>query len=338
MKILWIIHGYVPSLNAGAEYYAHNLNKYLISKGHKVCVLVPEKYADKTNENTCYEGVNINITDVKAERDALAEWCDIVMTHLDYTEIAMNYINSYKPIVWVSHNTHFDSYKKVGNNANLSIIYNSNAMREMGKDKFMNDSFVLRPPISLKRPLNKKEPNPFNNEYITLINCNKNKGGEILRELAQKMPYKKFLAVTGAYEKQILELTPNVTVEPPTTNIQKIYDKSRIILMPSFYESWGMVASEAIENGIPVIANRTFGLEENLADAGTYCPLDNVKKWIQSIKLLDNKVIYDLKSKQSLERAKEQKLMNKKELRDCEIFLLNKIELFKKTHNINVLD
>lgn len=332
MKILWIIHGYVPVLNAGAEYYAHNLNKHLIKQGHEVCVLIPKEHGDKINEDMNYEGVIINTTDSRTERDSLANWCDIVITHLGYTETAMNYINSYKPIVWVSHNTFFESYENVGKNANLSIIYNSNAMREKGKEIFINDSIVLHPPISLKRPFMLDDPNPFNNEYITLINCNKNKGGEILKQLAEEMPDRKFLAVTGAYEEQILKLSPNVTVEPPTTDIQKIYDKTRIILMPSEYESWGMVASEAIENGIPVIANRTFGLEENLADAGTYCPLDNIEKWKKSIMMLDNEKIYEAKSRKSLARAKEHNEMNIKELRDCEEYLLNKIELFKKTH------
>ena len=329
MRILWIIHGYVPILNAGAEYYAHNLNTYLILQGHNVCVLVPEEHGDKKNTNSYYEGVHISIANTKEERDALAEWCDIVITHLDYTNIAMHYINSYKPIIWISHNTFFDSYMNVAKNATCSIIYNSNAMREMGKEKFTNDCFVLRPPISLKKPFMLDDPEPMNNEYITLINCNKNKGVEVLKQLAREMPERKFLAVTGCYDEQVLKFPKNVTVVPSTKNIQEIYDKTRLILMPSFYESWGMVASEAMLNGIPVIANNTFGLHENLGGAGTYCPLDNIEKWKKSITLFDNKIVYNLKSKQSLERAREQKKMNKDELKGCEQFLLDKIELFK---------
>jgi len=203
-------------------------------------------------------------------------------------------------------------------------------MREMGKEHFINDSFVLRPPISLKRPFMLDDPDPINNEYITLINCNTNKGGEILAKIAKLMPDRNFLAVTGAYDEQLLKFPKNVTVVPCTKNIQEIYDKTRLILMPSSYESWGMVASEAIENGIPVIANKTFGLRENLGGAGTYCPLDDINKWVKSIKLLDCKRVYDFKSGQSLNRAKEHKLMNRDELKGCEQFLLDKIELFKK--------
>jgi hypothetical protein len=40
MKILVFIHAYPPDHNAGAEYMIHTMNKYLVSKGHEVRVMV----------------------------------------------------------------------------------------------------------------------------------------------------------------------------------------------------------------------------------------------------------------------------------------------------------
>jgi glycosyltransferase involved in cell wall biosynthesis len=329
MRILWIIHGYPPHLNAGAELYTHNLNKYLIRQGHSVCVAVPPEYSGYKYTNSFYEGVHISIADNKEERDVLVEWCDVVMTHLDFTLTVMEYVRSFRPVVWVSHNTFFDMYDYIIYNENASIIYNSNAMKEIGEKKFKNNSIVLHPPSVLDKPFSFAKPDPSKNKYITLINCSQNKGGLILKKLADKMRNYSFLAVKGGYEYQEGDMPPNVKVVPHTKNIQEIYDQSRIVLMPSAYESWGMVASEAMENGIPVIANKTFGLSENLGSAGTYAPLDNIDKWKQCIKLMDKPEIYKIKSEQSLARSKEQREMRKKELKECEQFLLEIIRKFK---------
>lgn len=323
MKILWVIHGYPPILNAGAEFYAHNLNKFLITRGHSIIVLLPKKYSNYENSNIVYEDVTISIVDAKEEINKLIEWSDLIMTHLDFTNSVVTYIENRRPIVWVSHNTYFDSYKYLNNNVNVSIIYNSNGMYDISKKYFNNDSIVLRPSINLKIQEN---INHSQNNYITLINCNLNKGGHILEKIAKEMPEKKFLAITGGYAEQHLTFPKNVKILPHTKNIQEIYEQTRIILMPSYYESWGMVASEAMLNGIPVIANKTFGLEENLGVAGTYCSLDNIDQWKKSIRILDNEQIYDLKSKQSLKRAEQQYKINILQLRACENFLLNKIK------------
>lgn len=335
MKLLWIIHGYPPHLNAGAEMYTHNLNKFLVRQGHTITVLVPPEYSGYSYSNSFLEGVHISIADTKEERDALVEWSDVVLTHLDFTLITMEYIRSYRPVVWISHNTFFEAYDYINYNDNSSIIYNSYAMQDIGSKIFKNNSFVLHPPSIVDKPYSILKPNPSKNKYITLINCNKNKGGFILKEIAKKMRNYHFIGVVGAYDAQILDLPPNVKIVPQTNKIQEIYDQTKILIMPSLYESWGMTASEAMENGIPVVANKTFGLAENLGYAGTYCPLDNIDRWVESIRLIyDNPEIYKIKSEQALTRAKEQKESGKKQLRNCESFLKEIINNF----NLNKLN
>ena len=319
MKLLWIIYSYPPQLNAGAERYTHNLNKYLISQGHIVCVNVPTECLGYKYTNGNYEGVIISTASNKKERDALVEWSDIVLTHLDYTLTTMEYIRSYRPVVWVSHNSYFDKFDYIKYNENASIIYNSKKMKELGDAQFTNNSIILHPPQGERkqRTISLEEKR----KYITLINFTVDKGGVILKEIAERMPNYKFMAVKGGYGKQVEGFPSNVKIVANTTNIQKIYNKSRIILMPSLYESWGMVASEAMENGIPVIASPVFGLEENLAWAGTYASLDDIEQWVTAIESLNDEKLYNIKKNQSLMRAKEQQILEPKELRDCEIFL-----------------
>jgi glycosyltransferase involved in cell wall biosynthesis len=333
MRILWIIHAYPPILNAGAEMYAHNLNKHLIAQGHEVKVFLPKGYSNFENKTANYEGIDLYVLgDLNLSN--LVYWSDIVMTHLDFTSSTMAYVKDTKPIVFVSHNTFFDAYKYIDGNENISVIYNSYAMKQISLDFLANKSFVMRPPILL--PPNETKRNPINNEYITLINLNRNKGGEFLRELAKRLPNKKFMGVIGGYDAQVIDQPPNVKIMAHTNNIKSIYDETRIILMPSFYESWGMVASEAMLNGIPVIANKTFGLEENLSYAGTYCNLTDIEQWKRAILSYDNEEIYKVQSEKCIKRSVEQKEMNTTEMKNCINFLENiySENIYKKTLKI----
>lgn len=315
MKLLWIIHGYVPKLNAGAENYTHNLNKYLYSQGHEIKIHIPKEYGGQMNNDCIYEGIIINTTNDSESRKEMVEWSDIVLTHLDFASVTINYIQNNRPIVFIAHNTFFHAYEFLQNKKNVFIIYNSLYASQI--TPFQNEYTVLRPPITAKRTIT----NSINNKYITLVNINENKGGKILKELAEQMIDYKFMGVKGSYGDQI-DQPLCVKIHENTADISEIYKQTRLIIMPSEYESWGMVASEACINGIPVIASSAFGLKENLDYAGTYC--DNINEWMKAIKIYDNETIYEKKSEQVLQRGQELIKMNEKELCDVNLFL-NKI-------------
>ena len=75
--------------------------------------------------------------------------------------------------------------------------------------------------------------------------------------------------------------------------------------MPSNYESWGMVAAEALANGIPVICSPTPGLKENCSDAAIYNSFYNVTNYVPLLQSLDNPDTYNYWSSKGLERTKE---------------------------------
>lgn len=290
MKILSFVHAYPPIHNCGAETMLHDINKFLLEQGHEVRVLI------EGAEPYSYEGVEV--MDGKDWADSFS-WCDCVITHLDKTTKTLEY-GRYRPIIWLMHNTH--NYGMLRGRLNVHIIYNSESAKKICEYPF-NEGFVLRPPTKVKDY--NVNTNPEQNEFITLINLNENKGANQFYEIARLMPERKFLAVKGSYEEQFLSTLPNVTIIENTPNIKEVYKKTRILLMPSKYESWGRTGTEAMANGIPVIANKTFGLEENLGDAGLWCDRENIGEWITMIKKLDNKKEYNEQSKKVRRRAKE---------------------------------
>lgn len=142
-------------------------------------------------------------------------------------------------------------------------------------------------------PIIKPENVKLTRKYITLINPTKQKGAHIFDILAMKNPDKQFLAVGGGYGIQNNFKRSNITQIPNTQKIWKdVYSKTRILLMPSLYESYGMCAEEASSLGIPVIASKTAGLVECLGYSGI---IINSVKWIdwdRKLKMLDDDKIY----------------------------------------------
>jgi glycosyltransferase involved in cell wall biosynthesis len=136
---------------------------------------------------------------------------------------------------------------------------------------------------------------------------NEAKGGKVFWELARIMSDRKFIGVRGAYGHQIdyPKDLPNVTIYKNDPDVKKIYEQSRIVIMPSEYESWGRVAIEAASSGIPVIANPTPGLTESLGEAGVFADWTSIADFADAIKMLDDKKIYNKHSKMLKERSVE---------------------------------
>lgn len=115
---------------------------------------------------------------------------------------------------------------------------------------------------------------------VTLVNLNRDKGGEIFYLLAEQMPDIEFLGVVGGHGEQIIRRDlPNVEIFEHTSNMKEVWSKTRTLLMPSIYESYGLVSIEAAHSGIPTIAHPTPGLREALGRAGIFYDRDNLASW-----------------------------------------------------------
>lgn len=299
MRILWVIHLYPPYHNCGAEMMAHSLNKFLLERGHSVRVLL--RQASSNNPNQVYHHEGVMVFPPRTKPDPLYMTSDVIFTHLDYTREAILTAKRFgKKVVHFVHNS--SPYGSILEHPEVDIVYNSEWIKE--ELNYPNRSFVLRPPCDWRVY---KVPRGSN---ITLINLDTNKGGHILREIAKKLPDKKFLAVKGSYsatdDGQITEQPKNVRVIENTPDILSVYKKTRVLLMPSLYESWGRTATEAMCSGIPVVVSATKGLSENCDYAGLYVhDRDDIDQWIRWIKRLDDERFYKFAAEKSLKRSLE---------------------------------
>jgi glycosyltransferase involved in cell wall biosynthesis len=158
------------------------------------------------------------------------------------------------------------------------------------------------------RPLMQEEKirmeEPPDGDMITLVNANVNKGVHQFIELAKRMPDRKFLGVRPYYGELWLPPAPsNIEWIPFDNDVRNILKRTRILLFPSYYESFGRIAVEAMYNGIPVIYSKpatenvgivgsTEGVEEWIMPAGIGCKRDVPEEWTAAIESLDDQDTY----------------------------------------------
>jgi glycosyltransferase involved in cell wall biosynthesis len=299
MNILWSIHLYFPRHGSGAESMARNINRHLKAQGHDVRVLLNQANQYKINEMYEFEGVDVFPPDDYIT-EKLFTWADVVISHLDYNKWTSHQCEKYgKKFIHIVHNdTPYPSV--IDSPVPVKVVYNSEWCAKALNYKW--------PSIVFPPPLNEWVKTEDDGRlYVTLINLNHNKGSRYFYSLAKKLPNVRFLGVRGSYDSQHIESLPNVKIIPNTPDIRSVYKITKILLAPSHYESWGMVASEAMANGIPVIYNPTPGLIENVGKAGICIDRKETEKWAKEItKLLNDAEYYKSWSNKGLKRAKDQ--------------------------------
>lgn len=321
MRITWSIHLYPPRHNCGSEWMAHNINKFLISRGHEVRVILHQ--AHKYNIKVPYEIDGVTVSGPTHEIGQYS-WPDVILTHLEYTAHTLPLGHMVKrPVIQFVHGD--KRYQSIDNAKHARIVYNSQWIAD--KLRYKWKSIVFNPFCDYDH-INVNE-NPIDNEYVTLVNLNENKGGHILRKIAEAMPDRKFLGVIGGYDPQITNQPSNVKVVPNAKDIREYYRQTRVLIMPSLYESWGMVATEAMANGIPVVCTETPGLKENCANAGLYVyDREDWTHFVDQIKRLDDNGFYNIASYTARERAKE--LCNPERLYQLENFLYESTQDYRR--------
>ncbi len=195
MKILLSPGIYLPHQRAGSEICLHRICKYLMSKGHEV------KAVTRYPENYEYEGIEVysQKKDYKVCHNNLWDWADLVFCQLSGTYYAMNKqrLNAKKVINFAHNNA---GYPQVNIRKNVFTVYNSEQTKK--ELNYLQETYVLYPPVNYR---DFENVDTSKAEYITLINHNENKGGQILIEIAKRMPHHKFMAVQGGYYHQIVD-------------------------------------------------------------------------------------------------------------------------------------
>lgn len=148
-------------------------------------------------------------------------------------------------------------------------------------------------------------------DCITLINANVLKGLPVFIDMAKRFPNKKFLGVRPYYSKiQVPEDIRNIEWIDIQDDIRNVLKRTKILLVPSVYESWGRVAFEAMYNGIPVLYSKplpqsryitgsTEGMAAWIGDNGIPCSLTTPDEWIEGLQKLEDEDVYNEYSKKA---------------------------------------
>jgi hypothetical protein len=320
-------HAYLPGHCAGAETMLHGMLRALVVAGHEVDVTL----SVQTGEPYEIDHIRVHPRQGKKVSLDLLLASDVVVAHLANTPpaAALGKWNG-KPVAIISHNNFRANYKAtLAPQGRVSLmVVNSQWMADdlqawIARQKPRRIGHV--PEVILHRPVvDASEHATTPGDRVTLVNMSKDfdapdghvtgKGGELFRQLAERMPDTLFLGVTGSYgPQQDMAGLPNADVLAHLPNNQMrelVWSRTRILLMPSSYESWGRVASEALCSGIPVIATPTPGLIENLGDAGIFVDRADTDGWISALRRLDDPAEYGAARARALAVAARQQRMH----------------------------
>jgi len=216
----------------------------------------------------------------------------------------------------------FKWHKFANENADL-IFANSDYMKRM-LDYFGIQSKIVYPFINLsKYQLLSDRNNP---KYILFIKPEYHKGVNIFLRIAKIMKNEKFLVIGKAPPSIIKRLNKlqNITYISWIKNINEIYLKTKLIIMPSIWpEAFGRVPIEAGINGVPTIASNRGGLPESVGNGGVLInDIYNIDNWINEIKnITENNEVYSRFSLNAKKHAEKFDIKNtygkfKKILRD----------------------
>lgn len=289
-----MLHLYAPQHNAGAETTAHQLLKKLTQRGHKVVVQLSMAHPMYVTGPYMYEGISVypyvDQSDPLRWLD-MPEKPDLIITHLKDTLRASILGDMHKiPVVTLMHNEHMKCRHDLKHGTRL-VVYNTYWMQQAVEAWYRD--YLGEPPLSLVI-----HPPIFPAQYrvtpltaakgcITLINLFEEKGSEVFYALAERFPRLKFLGVCGAYGKQdVRKGMPNVEIIPHVAAHHmpaQVYARTRVLLMPSSYESYGRAGVEAACSGIPTIAHPTPGLLEALGDGGMFVDRSDTAGWAAAL-------------------------------------------------------
>lgn len=318
MRVLTLAHRYVPVHCAGAETMLHSMLRALAQRGHDVQVVLSAQGGQP------YELDGVKVAPFVSKRDVFAHLphADVLISHLMNTPRA-TFLGGWNgvPVVLIHHNT-FEVTKRalLTPQARVDLVVANSQWMADDLHAWFAARDIPPPKTVIVRPL--ADPGEYATtpgDRVTLVNLRQmdrdpgtgstmGKGAEVFWALAERMPNTRFLGVRGAYGTQMIRDLPNVEVLEHVAHDamrDKVFARTRVLLMPSSYESWGRVGVEAMASGIPVIAHPTPGLRESLGDAGIFLDRDDTDGWCRALRTLAMPGPYKAASRRALARAGE---------------------------------
>lgn len=281
MKVAAYLYAVPPYRYTGGELMTLDLLRYLASRGHTVHVFV-------------------ETLDCMGDRDGLLIYpyrdiplvttgYDIVVTHPELRIRAIKFF-PYTPYVGIVHNTQPPTLKSLQRRTPDLTVANSNDTLAHFPSAVLANSVVINPPVTIT-PVDAGQgaipPVSLpDRSYITMVNISHEKGGGVLAYVAARNPDLTFLGVIGGHGEQMTEQPDNVTIVSPTDDMRQVYDKTRILMFPTKRESYGKVAAEAMQWGIPCIVSDIPALHEVCEDSAVYVDPHDYAGWNTAVRTM----------------------------------------------------
>ena len=292
MTVVGISHGYPPFWNMGGEVSLHRT----------MCAIKDRKVVlTATDKEYVFEGVEVKKIDVPDVLDINSNPIAISKQLIEVDAKAVIGQNELSlPAVKAAGITGAISIVNVhtpprfGANIREAVVHSDYAIyntRTAATQWGEPDALVIHPPIS-EIPSNTST----NGDAYTLLSSLRNKGVQVVLDLAKLHPDKRFIIVRSPaepthgianLEDQAAKL-PNVELHPRVSpeEVHKYLEQTRVLLVPSMYETYGMSAIEAAGYGIPSIHVDTPHVREGIGDAAVLIrplSLDDALKGISLI-------------------------------------------------------
>jgi hypothetical protein len=288
----------IPQHNAGAESMLHAILEGLVERGWDAQIVAVEHRGEPYTRH----GIPVCALSDAQMRGPFA-WCDVALTHLDVTPMAMAWARYGRPLIHLVHNHKQLEHHSVPDNGRHFPIWNSEWVAELWST-WQSAQIVCRPPVRAADHAT-RVPHRRKLHTATLVNLLDQKGGPLFWRLARRMPEWSFLGVEGAYGFQVVPqpMPANGELQRQQEGLTAVWERTSVYLAPSWYESWGMAAVEALASGIPVIAHPTPGLRESLGDAAIFVDRDDDQGWVDALHRLDDPREYARWSDSALRRS-----------------------------------
>lgn len=310
MQVVARLHAAPPRHNAGAEWMAWSMFRALVERGHEVTVWL-SRYGED-HEPYELDGVKVVPLESRLDFATAVRRASVLVSHLENVPSTAALARGYgKPFVSICHNTFLPTFRDMASGSTALAVYNSQWMAREADLHFVDHPRGIRPDQSIvvRPPVFAKEYAAKPGDRVTLVNTNPEKGGLLFHKLAKRMPDIKFLAVKGSYGEQTdySDLSNVEEVEHVSGHEMrdKVYARTRLLLMPSSYESWGRAGVEALASGIPVLAHPTPGLCESLGEGGIFIERQDLDGYEAVIRKLRTASEYRLAGKRAKARSAE---------------------------------
>ena len=325
MSVVALSHGYPPLWNMGGEVSLHR--SMMAVRGERVVLTntQAEYYIDgiRVTQINTPDVLNINANPSPIAEQLKDLNASVVIAQNELSLPAVLAANSAGAVSVVSVHTP----PKYGKGIREGVVYADYAVyntetsaRQWGEP----NAIVVHPPIS---PLPDRVV-PTGDAY-TCLSSLKNKGVEVMLSLAEMYPNKRFIIVRSPAEpthgipnlEELAAKLPNVELHPRVDpkDVYKYFEQTRILLVPSRYETYGMSAIEAAGYGIPTVHVDTPHVREGIGDAAVLVSPLNVAETANGINLIEND--YDSYSLKARARAEWLYSRQEKELEQFSKFI-----------------